>query len=303
MPTKPTRGFTLIELLMVLMIVVLLLWLLLPAVQATRDAARRAQCANNLQQLGIALGSYSSAHSVFPPGVVNSTGPIENLPRGYHHSWIVQILPYIGQQNIYNHCDLKESAYHAANDTVAAIRIATLICPSENLRVANIINYAGCHDDLDRAIDADNHGVLCLNSRVRHDEITDGLACTILLGEIRNVGLSLGWISGTRSTLRNTGYPPGEGDLLDAARATIDQMRGKFESGSREDIFDTVDALAEGGIWPVRRTGGFSSVHPSLCNFLFCDGSVRAVQKSIDMRVYRLLGSRNDGEPISADAY
>jgi prepilin-type N-terminal cleavage/methylation domain-containing protein/prepilin-type processing-associated H-X9-DG protein len=303
MPMKPRRGFTLIELLMVVLIVGLLVSLLLPAVVEVRESARRAQCANNLMQLGIAIGSYASTHSVLPPGVVNGTGPIENLPRGYHHSWIMQILPYCGQQNIYNHCDLNASAYHVANDTAARMRIATLMCPSENRRAAGVISYAGSHDDLDRAISAENHGVLYLNSRVRYDEINDGPAYTILLGEIREAGLSLGWMSGTRSTLRNTSYPPGDSDPLERARATIDQMLANINDISRKEIYDMVELLAERGIWPVSRTGGFSSTHTGYCNFLFCDGSVRAVKKTIDMRIFRLLGNREDGEPISADAY
>ena len=64
-------GFTLIEMLIVVSIIVILIALLLPAVQASREAARRTQCSNNLMQLGIAMGSYASTHSVFPPGVVN----------------------------------------------------------------------------------------------------------------------------------------------------------------------------------------------------------------------------------------
>ena len=88
-------GFTLIEMMIGVSIIVVLIALLLPAIQAAREAARRAQCANNLMQLGIAMGSYISTHSVFPPGVVNDTGPIRNLPEGYHHSWVVQILPFI----------------------------------------------------------------------------------------------------------------------------------------------------------------------------------------------------------------
>ena len=72
-----------------------------------REAARRAQCSNNLMQLGIGMASYVSTHSVLPPGVVNDKGPIENLPVGYHHSWVVQILPFIGAGNTYNHLDLR----------------------------------------------------------------------------------------------------------------------------------------------------------------------------------------------------
>jgi prepilin-type processing-associated H-X9-DG protein len=285
-------GFTFVELIFVGIIIVILIALLLPAVQSAREAARRAQCSSNLMQLGIGMGSYASTHSVLPPGVVNDTGPIKNLPYGYHHSWVVQALPFIGQQNTYNHLDLKKSVYHPAQDTAAGMKIGTLMCPSDPSRTG--ITYAGCHNDVDAAISSDNHGVLYLNSRVRYDEITDGTSSTILLGEISGSGPSLGWASGTRSTLRNTG-PPLVRSLF--VSATL------IGPTARDVAFDTVDALAEEGSWPVDLTGGFSSFHSDAANFLFCDGSVRTLKNSIDRHVYRLLGNRADGEMIGADHY
>jgi prepilin-type processing-associated H-X9-DG protein len=290
MTSRP--GFTFVELIFVGVIIVILIALLLPAVQSAREAARRAQCSGNLMQLGIGIGSYASAHSVLPPGVVNDTGPIKNLPYGYHHNWVIQALPFIGQQNTYNHFDLKKSVYDPVHDTVAGIMIATLMCPSDWSRGS--INYAGCHHDVDAAIRSDNHGVLYLNSRVRYDEITDGPGYTILLGEISGSGPSLGWASGTRSTLRNTGPPLVQPMFVSA----------KFASQSARDVaFERVDALAEEGSWPVDLTGGFSSCHSGAANFLFCDGSVRSLKNSIDRHVYRLLGNRADGEMIGFDHY
>ena len=285
-------GFTLVELLVVMMIITILIALLLPAIQSARESARRGQCANNLMQLGMAIGSYASTHSVFPPGVVNEKGPIQNLPTGYHHSWVVQILPYVGQQNLHNHFDLNKSVYDPAHDTVASTMIATLLCPSSP--GPNIINYAGCHNDLLAAIAADNNGVLYLNSRVRREEIKDGAANTILVGEISGSEPSLGWVSGTRSTLRTTGPP------LDRGR--FSKTLATFRS-ERDELFDSIEYLADEGSWPVDATGGFSSYHPALCNFLFCDGAVRSLKLAIDVRVYRLLGNRADGEMIGADQY
>ncbi|MCA9099277.1 MAG: DUF1559 domain-containing protein, partial [Planctomycetaceae bacterium] len=90
-------GFTLIELLVVIAIMAILVALLLPAVQQAREAARRMSCKNNLRQIGLALQNYYDAHTLFPPGCVNSTGPIVQRPVGYHHSWIVSLLPYLDQ--------------------------------------------------------------------------------------------------------------------------------------------------------------------------------------------------------------
>jgi len=290
-----------IELVVVMAIIAVLIALLLPAIQSSREAARRAQCANNLMQLGIALGNYASTHSVFPPGVVNDKGPIENLPNGYHYGWVVQILPFIGQDNVYRQFNLQQSVYAPCNDTVAGVAISTLMCPSDSRRSSwSNFNYAGCHHDVDAPIAADNHGVLYLNSRVRYDDIPDGPAHTILLGEIRAGGPTLGWASGTRSTLRNTGNPINAPEPLlppiSNSRSPSPQLRASID-------YDAIEQLAADRLWPVQLTGGFSSNHAVGANFLFCDGSVRLVSTWINRGVYQLLGNRDDGEPISDDAF
>jgi prepilin-type N-terminal cleavage/methylation domain-containing protein/prepilin-type processing-associated H-X9-DG protein len=292
-------GFTLIELVVVVGIIGILVALLLPAIQSARESVRRAHCANNLMQIGVALGSYAAAHRVFPPGVVNDTSPIRNLPFGYHHSWVVQFLPFLGQGNLYQHFDLLESVYDPSNDTVAEFTIGTLLCPSAN---GSGPNYAGCHHDAQAPIAADNHGVLYLNSRVGYSDITDGPAYTILLGEIENSGPTLGWVSGTRSTLRNTGQPLSE-HVSVGPPVGRRPMPTAANNLSRSEVMEIVQTLAEDGSWPVELAGGFASLHPLLANFLFCDGSVRSVKKTIGSAVYRLLGNRADGEMIGSDEY
>jgi prepilin-type N-terminal cleavage/methylation domain-containing protein/prepilin-type processing-associated H-X9-DG protein len=288
------RAFTLIELMIVVGIIAVLIALLLPAIQSAREQARHAQCTNNLVQMGIALGNYASTHTVLPPGVVNDKGPIFNLPQGYHYGWAVQILPYIGQDNIYRRFNFREGVYAASNFTARDVHLSLFTCPS--VRRSASINYAGCHHDAEAPIAADNHGVLYLNSHVRFDDIADGPAQTILLGETGSNDLALlGWASGTRTTLRNTGNPlngpstfPGLSDnsqLPDAERlAAYEQM------------------IADGVI-PISFVGGFSSSHPHGGNFLFCDGSVRFVKTSINRRIYQQLGHRADGGLVSDDAF
>jgi prepilin-type processing-associated H-X9-DG protein len=278
------------------MIIGVLISLLLPAIQSAREQARRAQCFNNLLQLGVAMGNYASTHSVLPPGVVNAKGPIVNLPTGYHHGWVVQILPFIGQDNIYRRFNLDESVYALSNMTARDVVIATLNCPSDPYR-GGASSYMGCHHDVEAPIDADNHGVLYLNSHVRFDDITDGLAQTILIGESRRGDPSmLGWSSGTSSTLRNTGNPPSD-------RTTAPWAPRNGPELTEEERFAAVTKMADEGVLPINFVGGFSSWHPLGSNFLFCDGSARFVKISIDRRTYQLLGHRADGEPISDDAF
>jgi prepilin-type N-terminal cleavage/methylation domain-containing protein/prepilin-type processing-associated H-X9-DG protein len=291
------RAFTLIELLIVVGIIGVLIALLLPAIQSAREQARRAQCTNHLLQLGIAMGNYASTHSVLPPGVVNDRGPIVSQPVGYHHGWTVQILPFIGQDNVYRRFDLEESVYALCNETARLVTISTFHCPSSPWARSGTISYAGCHHDVEAPIEANNRGVLYLNSHVGFDDITDGLAQTILLGESKsNASNVLSWASGTAATLRNTGANLNSENPLTSLYAGIAQLSEADQRAAAARMFD------EGAI-PVDFVGGFSSWHPQGANFTFCDGSVRYVKQTVQERVYQLLGNRADGELISGDAF
>src|SRR5215831_11282272 len=140
-PPRPRRGFTLIELLVVIAIIAVLIALLLPAVQAAREAARRAQCTNNLKQLGLGIHNYHQANNAFPPlwgnfGVPappnGPSGPAGEWPLG----WGTAILPYIEQSPLFNSSNYSGGAFNVMNQqTVSATRIQTLICPSENVKL------------------------------------------------------------------------------------------------------------------------------------------------------------------------
>ena len=215
---------------MVIAIIGILIALLLPAVQAAREAARRSQCTSNLSQLGIALHLYQGVYEVFPPGVVNPKGPIRSEPIGYHMSWLAQILPYIEEQVLFDHIDFSQGAYAKKNAPAAAIGVRLFTCPSdggarygswssspsaavpsEDLGPRGMSSYAGCHHDVEAPIAADNHGVFFLNSRIRPRDVKDGLSHTLFVGEKGIEPNDLGWMSGTRATLRNTGALPSLG--------------------------------------------------------------------------------------------
>src|SRR5262245_48325580 len=170
-------GFTLIELLVVIAIIAVLIALLLPAVQMAREAARRTQCRNNLAQLILAVHNYEQAHEVLPPGVVNHDGPIKTEPKGYHFSWLAQILPYVDQNNVYQHIDFHSGVYDPANSTIRGVLIEVFVCPSDvNTQKVNGVapsSYAACHNDIEAPIAADNNGVFFLNSRIRSERIED----------------------------------------------------------------------------------------------------------------------------------
>jgi prepilin-type N-terminal cleavage/methylation domain-containing protein/prepilin-type processing-associated H-X9-DG protein len=282
-PRRTRHGFTLVELLVVIAIIGVLVALLLPAVQAAREAARRVSCLNNVAQLGLSLHNYEFHFEALPPGVTNPDGPIRNEPQGTHVSWIVKVLPYLEQNAMYRKFDQAAGAYADANAELRAIPISVLQCPSSampNVNEAGTIapsGYAGCHHDTEAPIDKDNHGLLYLNSKVRYSQIYDGSSMTILISEALTGPNSLGWVSGTRATLRNTSaierpqpyVPP----------ATNPTPNEQERSGS---LF----------------VGGFGSYHPGGVNVGFADGSSRFLSYSVDPAVLRLLGHRADGEIV-----
>ena len=125
------RGFTLIELLVVITIIGILVGLMLPAVAAVREAARRSQCQTNLAQIGIALQNYESAQGTLPPGTIEPKGPIHNVPQGNHIGWLVQLLPYIEENITFKNVDFVGGAYSAKNAPVRSIHMSLFACPSD----------------------------------------------------------------------------------------------------------------------------------------------------------------------------
>ncbi|MGI9472993.1 MAG: DUF1559 domain-containing protein [Rubripirellula sp.] len=272
-------GFTLVELLVVIAIIGILIGLLLPAVQAAREAARRVSCMNNMTQIGLAIHHHDFSLEHLPSGVINADGPIRNQEIGQDVSWYVQILPYIEQQGLFEHFDIQAGAYAPENADARASEVPTFLCPSfpgpaivrlASGKEAASNSYAGCQDDHETPIDADNNGLLFLNSKIRFAEILDGSSQTILTGEVRPGSKSLGWASGTRATLRNTSS----------------LNKGKWPQ----------DCDVEVGSLDV---GGFGSFHQGGALFTFADGSTRFLTNSIDETLFKQFGNRADGEILA----
>ncbi len=286
---RSLSGFTLVELLVVIAIIGILVGLLLPAVQAAREAARRCSCANNLVQLGLAVHHFEFNAEQLPSGVTNPEGPIRNEEIGKHVSWIVPILPYIEQTNAFNKFDQEAGAYAATNKPVREESIHLLLCPSSPYTTFGQVDerratshYAGCHHDSEAPIDESNNGVLFLNSRLRLAKVLDGLSQTIMLGEMADTKDTLGWVSGTRSTLRNT-------SALNDPKV--------FD---RNSVLENEAPVESSGTLQV---GGFSSFHTGGAQFVLADGSTRFLSQNIDVELYKKLGNRADGELLGGDDY
>ena len=131
-----------------------------------------------------------------------------HTPVGYHHSWIVQLLPMFDQSVVYNQIQHDQSIYSAANAKIRAHGISSLTCPSSASGGGGIYSaYAGVHHSVEAPIDVSNNGVFFLNSHLNYDDISDGLSYTLALGEKDLDITELGWSSGTRASLRNLGSP------------------------------------------------------------------------------------------------
>jgi prepilin-type N-terminal cleavage/methylation domain-containing protein/prepilin-type processing-associated H-X9-DG protein len=270
------QAFSLIEVIMVMTIIAVIIGLALPALLSSREAGRRLQCLNNLHQISLALANYEEQYGELPPGVINPTGPVHNQPDDLHVGWIVSLLSHMEQGGLALAIDTRLSVYDPVNSKAAGPPMRTFLCPTDfragRVGGVGVSSYAACHHDVEAPIDVDNHGVFFLNSRIRHDDIPDGSSYTIFVGEKRIASQDLGWLSGTRATLRNTGTPLNAGS-----------KRGE----APEPVGDLV--------------GGFSSSHAGGGNFAFGDGSIRFLRDRINTQVYQRLGNRDDGEPISAD--
>jgi prepilin-type N-terminal cleavage/methylation domain-containing protein len=277
-------GFTLVELLVVIAIIGILVALLLPAVQAAREAARRVSCLNNIVQLNLAVHNFEFHFEHLPPGVMNPDGPIRSEPQGQHVSWIVQVLPYMEQQQLAKRFDQEAGAYADKNSAVRNAQIKMLLCPSdphndpnEDYKVGRS-GYAGCYHDAEAPIDKDNHGLLFLNSKIRYSEIEDGSAATLLVGEALTWPDRLGWVSGTRATLRNT-------SVLERPQATLAASQGGIAADDDKKLGATF-------------VGGFGSYHYGGINSGFADGSAQFLSYNTDSTVLHQIGNRADGEIV-----
>ena len=267
-------AFTLVELLVVITIIGILVALLLPAVQAAREASRRSSCTNNLYQLGMAMHGYHDALGSFPPGYIYVARDVEEW------GWAVFLFPYMEENSRHetlnvNDGRLTDAIRDAQLRPHLQDRISILRCPSDgggkllpsNLRkfddgAAGIVgfepgaaNYIGVLGLYDLAGNYPNNGVLFGNSAVSTDDIPDGTSHTLAIGE-RDINSHSGAWCGNKNP-----------------------------AGNRDDgIYFTVGRVSMPINAPAlfQSTEGFSSPHPGGANFLVCDGSVRFMSETID---------------------
>ena len=319
-------GFTLIELLVVIAIIGVLIALLLPAVQAAREAARRMQCTNNLKQIGLALHNYHDSLGAFPMSYLARgkflDAQTDTVP-GW--GWGTMILPQIDQGPLFNAVNFGLAVESPQNSTVVRTAIAAYVCPSDLTTGAFVVSdpsdrpvatmmpssYAACvGDDLaDAALglnrDGIGNGAMFRNSATRIADIVDGTSNTIMAGERAWGNVNGVWAGVATNAVARRGLQnrcPTTGASSYPAAVLVQAHCHLLNTDTDED----------GGI------DDYSSFHPGGANFVFGDGSVRFVKTvlrdsgrtsngdpiySPSSMILQALGTRNGGEVISANSY
>lgn len=334
----PRRGFTLIEVLVVIAIIGVLVALLLPAVQAAREAARRMQCTNNLKQLGLAMHNYESAHGAFPPSV-DLGGSGTSVAYGGGWSAHARILPFLEQRPTFDAINFSLSYEATENQTAASRAVAAFICPSEvkpqpstdEAGIFGVNNYGWCVGDWyvwGGFNGPPNRCPFGPNRSRRIAEFTDGTAQTLLAGEVRTYqavqyGGPLAKIN-KPSSVPDPGADPyavapeylsgtlepaeghaewADGGVVQTGMTTAWPPNRATLGGPARDRDVDLISIEEGDGGPTFAAITSRSYHPGGVNALFGDGSVRFVKSSIDGRTWRALGTVSGSEVISQDSY
>lgn len=289
MPRHRQTGFTLVELLVVIAIIGILIALLLPAVQAAREAARRSQCTNHLKQMSLAFHTYHDVFKAFPDGGRNqcdspvpsyvpasqcSGSPAPGCCGPYNRgewSWPYQILPQVEQKPLYD---------NPSDSTIYVTPVSTYYCPSR--RQAKLyggsakIDYAGCAG----STGGDGVMVRRLTGPITFADVRDGTSNTIMLGEKQ---LSISKFGQTYDDNEPYVAPGWDSEIFRIGSPT-------YPPGPDEAHCSDVVGVAD----PYTGCNNFGSSHPGVLNTSMADGSGRPISFTIDTEVFRRLCARND---------
>lgn len=291
------RAFTLFQLLILLAFLLLLLALLLPAVAKTRLAAARAQSMNNLKQIGIGIHNYYTTHNQLSSGV-----------DANHFSTISHLLPYLEQDAAFRQIDFKKSIDDKANAPSRMLTLPMLLNPSDPIKqvsmdygATNYLFCAGSKYDL-----KDNDGLFYRDSKLKFNEVTDGLSNTIATVEtlkgdsmMRAINPQRQHVGLKKESLKNLNDESGVQDFKDDKNIAADRcaswMDGRFLQGTFtatrvvNDARPDVDCGGQGGLSGPRTL-------TEATNVLLADGSVRTISMACNLNTWKILAGRNEGQ-------
>lgn len=306
-------AFTLVELIVVIATIAMLVGLLLPAVQAAREMARRTKCLNNLRQMGIALQHYHDSHCVFPAGylstAVYNNGQNDTAP-GW--GWVSTALPFMEESPLWSRINFSLPVEHPVNAPAVRTMLPVLVCPSDVLSSSGPFavpgsgggpvceaapaSYAACvGDDASELTDASGRGVFFRNSHIRIADITDGTSGTILVGERAWSNAQAIWAGAptTGSLARGAQNPNPVGGAANYPAPALVLAHAHLNNAATD---------LDGGL------DDFSSNHADGGNFVFADGSARFIKSvtgddpsggyTLDGLIFQAMGTRAGGESL-----
>ena len=331
MSCRKSRGFTLVELLVVIAIIGILIGMLLPAVQAVREAARRIQCANNQRQIALAVLDFESANQTFPAGrnglEAPQTTPHQRLAPDVRSSngtsFLVTILPFIEQQNAFDNCHVQVLTLWGGGSgdlgapwdfdntsienqqalAVITTRMPAYVCPSDDSEEfatssgveAATGSYAGCAGS---HVTGGSYSPTLNGTEVKY--LNNGMlfyANTVDIGAVAdgttNTILVGETVEAEHPTQLNIWSLNTHGSSTH--RMTVTPIN--FAVGADPGIAGSFFELPDGSN---PRNGGFGSRHQGGANFGYVDGHVIFINENVDSDIYLLLGSRNDGQVTQA---
>jgi prepilin-type N-terminal cleavage/methylation domain-containing protein/prepilin-type processing-associated H-X9-DG protein len=290
-------GFTLIELMVVIAVIGILAALLIPAVQAAREASRRTQCRNNLHQIGVALQNYHDASRCFPPGYVSAFDSQGN-DTGMGWGWGAILLPYVEQAALDRSANFSLPIESAPNAPARESLLNLFVCPSDTItptwsaverdtlgnplaticQVASA-NYIGVFGVSEPGIDGE--GLFFRDSRIAVRDVTDGTSDTFAVGERSQHWCQATWVGAvTGASL----YPPPGSPALPQVQNSAGMVLGHTSEGPPNSA----------GL----ECNNFSSRHGDGALFVFIDGHVQYISTYIDRPTFNALATRAGGESV-----
>jgi prepilin-type N-terminal cleavage/methylation domain-containing protein len=337
----PRRAMTLIELLVVIAIIGLLIALLIPAVQAARESARRAKCLNNLRQTGLALQNYEQARKHFPPGAISRPFAPDpgSPPNLFRWSSLAHLLPYLEESAAYASLDLNVPLYTITgklydlpqNLTTVQLMLPVFLCPSDRMeRIRPDLgptNYAGCTGTgIGGGTPFETDGLFYINSDTRTADVKDGLSKTAAFAEGT---LGTQYRPGTQraQVQKRLAYAYAKGaplskDACDAVVATwnVDTppgfawANGEYRctfynhfSGPNSDELDCISnviSVVGNDVATLYAAYGWRaarSYHPAGVHMALADGSVHFVHDGVNAVIWKDISTRAGGETSTAD--